>query len=154
MGATVMGKKCCLALLTVAFLLGAGRLLAEGLDANYSKKLVTVYDEGDKIPKLKGKRCKVLLTGVLKPGEERIKSKVLFERNALCIVVGYGRGEDSDLDVYVKDSDSGNAIGKDTELDNFPLVSWQSSDDSKYNVDIRVHNAGKKACSFVLLANY
>ena len=140
--------------LAATLLLGAGYVWAEGLDVNYGRNLPTVFDEGDKIPALKGKLLKVLRTGVLGPGQSMTVSKAVFENNARCIVVGYGRGQDSDLDIFVNDSNSGQEIGKDVLLDNFPLVQWKSGVGERNVVDIRVANSGKKACSFVLLANY
>jgi hypothetical protein len=71
----------------------------------------------------------------------------------VCVALGYGRGLDSNLDVVVTAAKGGKELGKDELPDNFPLVAWQSGADSNV-VDIRVQNAGTKACSFVLLANY
>ena len=73
--------------------------------------------------------------------------------NASCIALGYGRGQDSDLDIFVINSNSVNEIGKDVLRDNYPLVEWNSANGDNV-VDLRVTNAGTKACSFVLLANY
>jgi hypothetical protein len=147
-----MAAKRCLILLGVILLLGAGRAWAEGLDEKYGKDLPSVYDEGDKIPKLKGKLFKVLKTGVLEPGKSMKVEGVVYEKNASCMALGYGRGEDSDLDIYVTESNN-QELGKDVLTDNFPLVAWQSGAANNV-VTIRVANAGKKACSFVLLANY
>jgi hypothetical protein len=139
-------------LLAVILLVGAGRAWAEGLDAEYGKNLPSVYDEGDKIPNLKGKLFKVLKTGVLEPGKSMKVEGVVYEKNASCVALGYGRGQESDLDIYVTDANN-KELGKDVLTDNFPLVEWQSGAANNV-VTIRVHNAGSKACSFVLLANY
>jgi hypothetical protein len=148
-----MAYKRFLVLLTAAILLGAGRGWADGLDANYGKDLPSVFDEGDKIEKLKGKEFKVLRAGVLEPGKSIAVKGVIYEKNAVCVALGYGRGLDSNLDVVVTAAKGGKELGKDELPDNFPLVAWQSGADSNV-VDIRVQNAGTKACSFVLLANY
>jgi hypothetical protein len=149
-----MKRNWCLAVLGGVLLLGTGRLCADGLSADYGKDLPSVYDEGDKLENLKGKHFKVLKTGVVEPGKDVTITDVVFEENAKCIVVGYGRGQDTDLDLFVNVAKGGKEIGKDTKLNNYPVVEWQSGAGDDRKVDIRIHNAGSKNCSYVLLANY
>jgi hypothetical protein len=149
-----MKRNWCLAVLGGVLLLGAGRLCADGLSASYAGSLPSVYDEGDKFEKLKGKHFKVLKTGVLEGDKDVTITDVVFEENAKCTVVGYGRGEGSDLDLFVTVAKGGKEIGKDTALNNTPIVEWQSGGGDDRKVDIRIRNAGTKACSYVVLANY
>jgi len=146
-------RKFLFAALTLTLLINAANLRADGIDATYGANLPSVYDEGDKVPNFKGKEFKVLHTGVLGAGKEFILTRVVYENNAKCFAVGYARGQNSDLDVFVTESDSGNDIDSDTLTDNFPVAEWQSGTGSNV-VNIRVRNVGSQPCSYVLLGNW
>jgi len=147
-------RKFLFAALTLTVLVSAANIRADGIDANYGNNLPSVYDEGDKVPNFKGKEFKVLQTGVLGASKEVTISRVVFESNAKCFVVGYGRGQNSDLDVFVTETDSGNVIDSDTLVDNFPVAEWQSGNGTNTVVNIRVRNVGSQPCSYVLLGNW
>lgn len=141
-----MSRKLFAASLGVGMLLFAAAIYADGLDANYGKALPDF--------KLKGTAFKVLAKGSLKPGEAKDWKNVIFETNAKALLIGLGEGEGADLDMFVTDSKGGGEIGKDVLLDNVPVVEWKTGAADKNVVNIRLQNAGKAECKYVLLANW
>lgn len=130
--------------------LGLFALLAaahgEGLDATYGKALPDFN--------LKGKTFKVLDKGNLAGGASKEFKNIIFEKNEKAILIGLGEGAGSDLDMYVIDNKTGKAIGQDILLDNVPVVEWKTGDSDRYVVNIRLSNAGKAPCNYILIANW
>lgn len=129
----------------------AGKPTLDHIRSLRTRGIVARQGSGKDAVKLQGITFKVMDKDKVKADSSWTYRKLEFEGGKPAIVHVIGDG-DGDLDLYVYDANTGGLIGKDTDRDSTPVVSWTPKYEGPFRVVVR--NVGDVYENYALLCNW